>query len=82
LVVAKIWLQPGVGILSDLLHVYRRDVARQARLATLRTRRRMSEEAGVVKVRQVQVQGGRSLRKAPIMGSLQRGQGSEVRTRK
>jgi hypothetical protein len=49
--VAKMWLRPGAGIPSDLLHVYRRDVARQARLATLRTRKRMSEEAGVVKVK-------------------------------
>ena len=49
--VAKMWLQPGAGIPSNLLHVYRRDVARQARLATLRTRKRMSEEAGVVKVK-------------------------------
>jgi hypothetical protein len=48
---AKMWLRPGAGIPSDLLHVYRRDVARQARLATLRTRKRMSEEAGVVKVK-------------------------------
>ena len=49
--VTKIWRRPGVGIPSDLLHVYRRDVARQARFATLRTRKRMSEEAGVVKVK-------------------------------
>ena len=49
--VAKIWLRPSAGIPSDLLHVYRRDVTRQARLATLRTRKRMSEEAGVVKVK-------------------------------
>ncbi len=49
--VAKMWLQPGAGISSNLVHVYRRDVVRQARLATLRTRKRMSEEAGVVKVK-------------------------------
>jgi hypothetical protein len=50
-VVAKLWLQPGAGIPSDLLHVYRREVARQVRLATLRTRKRRSEAAGVVKVK-------------------------------
>jgi hypothetical protein len=50
--VAKMWLQPGAEIPSNLLHVYRRDVTRQARLSTLRTRKtRMSEEAGVVKVK-------------------------------
>jgi hypothetical protein len=46
--VAKMWLRPSAGILSNLVHVYRRDFARQARLSTLRTRKRMSEEAGVV----------------------------------
>jgi hypothetical protein len=49
--VAKIRLPPDAGTPSDLLHVYSREVARQARLATLRTRKRMSEAAGVVKVK-------------------------------
>ena len=49
--VTKIWLRPGAGIPSDLLHAYRRDVARRARLSTLRIRKPMSEEAGVVKVK-------------------------------
>jgi hypothetical protein len=49
--VTKVWLRPGLGIPADLLHVYRRDIARQARLATPKTRKRMSEEPGVVKIK-------------------------------
>ena len=47
--VGKMWLRPGAGVPPDLLQVYRREVARQARLATLRIRKRTSEEADVVK---------------------------------
>ena len=34
--VAKMWLRPGAGIPLNLVHVYRGDIAWQARLATLR----------------------------------------------
>ena len=39
LCVGKMWLRPGAGLPSDLLQVYRREVARKDRLATLRTRK-------------------------------------------
>jgi hypothetical protein len=62
--VTKIWLRPGAEIPSDLLHVYRKDVARQARLATLRTRKRISEEAGVVNVKRCAAR--KKVRHAPV----------------
>jgi hypothetical protein len=40
LFVGKLWLRPGRVGPSDLLQVYRREVARRDRLATLRTRKR------------------------------------------
>ena len=64
--VGKMWLRPGAGVPPDLLQAYRREVARQARLATLRTRKRTREEADVVKemrcsvrkkIRRVELQG-------------------------
>ena len=38
LCLGNMWLRPGAGLPSDLLQVYRREVARKDRLATLRTR--------------------------------------------
>jgi hypothetical protein len=49
LFVGKTWLRPGAGVPSDLLQVYRREVVRKDRLATLRTRKRTSEEVDLVK---------------------------------
>ena len=50
LCVGKMWLRPGAGLPSDLPQVYRREVARKDRLATLRTLKRTSEEVDLVKV--------------------------------
>jgi hypothetical protein len=42
------WLRAGASVPSDLLPVYRREVARKDRLATLRIRKRTSEEFDLV----------------------------------
>ena len=49
LCLGKMWLRPGAGLPSDLLQVYRREVAHKDRLATLRTRKRTCEESDLVK---------------------------------
>jgi hypothetical protein len=46
--VGKIWLRADVGVPFDLLRVYRREIARKERLATLRTRKRPSEEVDIM----------------------------------
>jgi hypothetical protein len=55
--VGKIWLRADVGVPFDLLRAYRREIARKNRLATLRTRKRPSEEVDMVEAT------GRSARK-------------------
>ena len=44
LCVGKVWLQSSAGVPSDLLRTYRREAVRMDRLATLRSRKRMSKE--------------------------------------
>ena len=46
-IMAKMWLRSGVGVPSDLLQLYTREVDRWTRLATLRSRKRTSADAFV-----------------------------------
>ncbi|KAL2044546.1 hypothetical protein ABVK25_012399 [Lepraria finkii] len=48
LCVGKMWFKADAGVLSDLLQTYRKEIARNARLATLRNRKRMGEEVEAV----------------------------------
>lgn len=49
LFVGKIWLGADAGVPFDLLRAYRNETTRRDRLATLRMRKRMSEEVDIVK---------------------------------
>ena len=44
----RMWLPADAGVPLDLLRAYRREVAPKNRLATLRTRKRPSEEVDMV----------------------------------